>query len=216
MNRVILFKKNLEKVCRDARRADRADPDHAAPRDRPLPRASTRTTSSDSASPDRAVTRRRRLADRRCAPIARAAVGAVPVARPRSCSSTSATASRCTAQQPDARWCCRATTERGACAIVRACRDAGVPFVPRGAGTGLSGGAVAVEGGVVIECSRMDRILEVDRRGPLRGRAARRRQRRALDARSRRTASSTRPIPRASSRARSAATSPRTRAARTR
>jgi glycolate oxidase subunit GlcD len=33
--------------------------------------------------------------------------------------------------------------------------------VPRGAGTGLSGGAVAAEGGVVIECSRMDRILEV-------------------------------------------------------
>jgi glycolate oxidase subunit GlcD len=46
-------------------------------------------------------------------------------------------------------------------AVVRACRDAGVPFVPRGAGTGLSGGAVAAEGGVVIECSRMDQILEV-------------------------------------------------------
>jgi glycolate oxidase subunit GlcD len=46
-------------------------------------------------------------------------------------------------------------------AVVRACRDAGVPFVPRGAGTGLSGGAVAACGGVVIECSRLDRILEV-------------------------------------------------------
>jgi glycolate oxidase subunit GlcD len=45
--------------------------------------------------------------------------------------------------------------------VVRACRDAGVPFVPRGAGTGLSGGAVAACGGVVIECSRMDRVLEV-------------------------------------------------------
>jgi glycolate oxidase subunit GlcD len=45
--------------------------------------------------------------------------------------------------------------------VVRACREAGAPFVPRGAGTGLSGGAVAAEGGVVIECSRMDRILEV-------------------------------------------------------
>ncbi|HEX2485821.1 MAG TPA: FAD-linked oxidase C-terminal domain-containing protein [Myxococcota bacterium] len=47
-------------------------------------------------------------------------------------------------------------------AVVKACRDAGVPFVPRGAGTGLSGGAVAACGGVVIECSRMDRILELD------------------------------------------------------
>jgi glycolate oxidase subunit GlcD len=46
--------------------------------------------------------------------------------------------------------------------IVEACRAAGVSFVPRGAGTGLSGGAVASEGGVVIECSRMHRILEVN------------------------------------------------------
>jgi glycolate oxidase subunit GlcD len=46
--------------------------------------------------------------------------------------------------------------------VVGACRDAGVPFVPRGAGTGLSGGAIACEGGVIVECSRMDRILSVD------------------------------------------------------
>jgi glycolate oxidase subunit GlcD len=46
--------------------------------------------------------------------------------------------------------------------IVRACRAAGVPFVPRGAGTGLSGGATADCGAVVIECSRMNRILELD------------------------------------------------------
>ena len=46
--------------------------------------------------------------------------------------------------------------------VVRACRERGVPFVPRGAGTGLSGGATANEGAVVIECSRMNRILEVD------------------------------------------------------
>jgi glycolate oxidase subunit GlcD len=46
-------------------------------------------------------------------------------------------------------------------AVVRACRREGLPFVPRGAGTGLSGGATAVDGAVVIECSRMDRILEV-------------------------------------------------------
>ena len=46
--------------------------------------------------------------------------------------------------------------------VVRACRAAGVTFVPRGAGTGLSGGATAREGSVVIECSRLDRILEID------------------------------------------------------
>ena len=47
-------------------------------------------------------------------------------------------------------------------AVVRACREVGVPFVPRGAGTGLSGGAHPVEGSVLIECSRMDRMLEVN------------------------------------------------------
>ncbi|NRA07845.1 MAG: FAD-binding protein [Myxococcales bacterium] len=46
-------------------------------------------------------------------------------------------------------------------AVVRACRRHRVSFVPRGAGTGLSGGAVA-HAAVVIECSRMDRIREVD------------------------------------------------------
>jgi glycolate oxidase subunit GlcD len=47
-------------------------------------------------------------------------------------------------------------------AIVRACADHGVPFVPRGAGTGLSGGALATSAAVVIECSRMNRIRKVD------------------------------------------------------
>ncbi len=46
--------------------------------------------------------------------------------------------------------------------VVKACRRAGVPFVARGAGTGLSGGALALENGVVIECARMDRVLELD------------------------------------------------------
>jgi glycolate oxidase subunit GlcD len=46
--------------------------------------------------------------------------------------------------------------------VVRACRAHGVPFVPRGAGTGLSGGAIALDSGVVIECSRMNRILRID------------------------------------------------------
>ncbi len=38
----------------------------------------------------------------------------------------------------------------------------GIPMVPRGAGTGLSGGALAARGGVVVGTSRMTRILEVD------------------------------------------------------
>ncbi len=46
-------------------------------------------------------------------------------------------------------------------AIVRACSRRGVPFLPRGAGTGLSGGAVAV-GSLVVSTVRMNRILEVD------------------------------------------------------
>ena len=47
-------------------------------------------------------------------------------------------------------------------AVVAICREFGRCFVPRGAGTGLSGGAVPVEGAVVICCSRMRGILEVD------------------------------------------------------
>jgi glycolate oxidase subunit GlcD len=46
--------------------------------------------------------------------------------------------------------------------IVRACRRHRVPFVPRGAGTGLSGGALANDGAVVIECSRLNRIRALD------------------------------------------------------
>ncbi len=48
--------------------------------------------------------------------------------------------------------------------VVKACGEAGVPFLPRGAGTSLSGGCLPVGGGVVISLSRMKRILEVDTR----------------------------------------------------
>jgi glycolate oxidase len=47
-------------------------------------------------------------------------------------------------------------------AVVRLAREANLPIVPRGAGTGLSGGALPVPGCVVIALSRMKRILEVD------------------------------------------------------
>jgi glycolate oxidase subunit GlcD len=45
---------------------------------------------------------------------------------------------------------------------VRWCGKRQIPFVPRGAGTGLSGGATPVRGGLVIDTNRMRRILRVD------------------------------------------------------
>src|SRR4051794_24453149 len=47
-------------------------------------------------------------------------------------------------------------------AIVRLCARDGIPFVARGHGTGLSGGALPVAGGLVIALSRLNRILDVD------------------------------------------------------
>ncbi len=47
-------------------------------------------------------------------------------------------------------------------AIVRVCHRERIPFVARGSGTGLSGGALPVEEGIVISLARMNRILEVD------------------------------------------------------
>ena len=47
-------------------------------------------------------------------------------------------------------------------AAVRVCAEHRVPFVARGAGTGLSGGALPVADGVVISLARLKRVLEVD------------------------------------------------------
>src|SRR6266568_3606852 len=47
-------------------------------------------------------------------------------------------------------------------AVVRACAGGGVPFVARGSGTGLSGGALPRADGVLIVTARMRRIIEVD------------------------------------------------------
>jgi glycolate oxidase len=47
-------------------------------------------------------------------------------------------------------------------AVVRACIEHRVPVVPRGAGTGLSGGANAIDGGIVLTLDRMDRVLRID------------------------------------------------------
>lgn len=46
-------------------------------------------------------------------------------------------------------------------ATLRTCSALGVPVVPRGAGTGLAGGANGTEGTVVLSVARMDRIVEV-------------------------------------------------------
>jgi glycolate oxidase len=48
--------------------------------------------------------------------------------------------------------------------VVRYANRVGLPIVPRGAGTGLSGGALAVKGGIVLATTRMNRIVWVDTR----------------------------------------------------
>ena len=53
------------------------------------------------------------------------------------------------------------TTEQVSGIVKIAC-EYGVPFLPRGAGTGLSGGALAAEGGIIIEMQKMNRILSID------------------------------------------------------
>ena len=53
------------------------------------------------------------------------------------------------------------TTEQVA-AVVRCCAELGVPFIARGSGTGLSGGALAEQEAVVIATSRMRKVLAVD------------------------------------------------------
>src|SRR5438045_8639865 len=47
-------------------------------------------------------------------------------------------------------------------AVVAACHRAEVPWVARGSGTGLSGGSLPIEGGVVIWLARLRRLLRVD------------------------------------------------------
>jgi glycolate oxidase len=47
-------------------------------------------------------------------------------------------------------------------AVIKAAKQANVPIVPRGSGTGLAGGAVPAEGGIVLSLARLDRILKID------------------------------------------------------
>jgi glycolate oxidase len=47
-------------------------------------------------------------------------------------------------------------------ACIRACRDTGVPFVARGSGTGLSGGALPVVTGALIVTAKLNRVIDID------------------------------------------------------
>ena len=48
-------------------------------------------------------------------------------------------------------------------AIMKLANRHRIPVTPRGAGSGLSGGAVPIHGGIVLLCDRMNRIIEIDR-----------------------------------------------------
>ncbi|MDR3678946.1 MAG: FAD-linked oxidase C-terminal domain-containing protein [Flavipsychrobacter sp.] len=56
------------------------------------------------------------------------------------------------------------TDTEGVSAILKYCNEQQIPVTPRGAGTGLSGGALPVRGGVVLDMRRFDKILNVDTR----------------------------------------------------
>jgi len=56
-----------------------------------------------------------------------------------------------------------ATTEE-VVAVVKLCKRLKLPIIPRGAGTSLSGAVLAVDGGVMIALTRMNRVLNIDAR----------------------------------------------------
>ncbi len=58
----------------------------------------------------------------------------------------------------------RPSSEEEICAIMSFCNEHLIPVTPRGAGTGLSGGALPTHGGVVVSTARLNRILEIDER----------------------------------------------------
>ncbi len=56
----------------------------------------------------------------------------------------------------------RATSAQQVSEVFKLANSERVPVTPRGAGYGLSGGAVAVEGGIVLSLEKMNRVLEID------------------------------------------------------
>lgn len=57
----------------------------------------------------------------------------------------------------------RATSAQQVSGVFKLANRERVPVTPRGAGYGLSGGAVAVQGGIVLSLEKMNRILEIDK-----------------------------------------------------
>src|SRR5512143_3060847 len=55
-------------------------------------------------------------------------------------------------------------TEDQVRAVLRVCHDLQVPLVARGAGTGLSGGAMPCANGIVLSRAKLNRIIEIDPR----------------------------------------------------
>ncbi len=53
-------------------------------------------------------------------------------------------------------------TEAQAVEVIKVCRDLQVPIVPRGAGTGLSGGAMPISQGLVLSLAKLKKIVHVD------------------------------------------------------
>jgi alkyldihydroxyacetonephosphate synthase len=56
----------------------------------------------------------------------------------------------------------RPADEDGVAAVLRFANERGLPIVPRGGGSGSQGGAVPMEGGILLDLTRLDRIVEVD------------------------------------------------------
>jgi glycolate oxidase len=55
-----------------------------------------------------------------------------------------------------------ASTTDQVAGVIKVAAENKIPVVPRGAGTGLSGGAVTIRGGIALQVTRMRRILEID------------------------------------------------------
>jgi len=58
----------------------------------------------------------------------------------------------------------RAQSAQDVAAVLKICNENDVPVTPRGAGTGVTGGAVAVDGGIVLSMEKLNRIIEIDAR----------------------------------------------------
>ncbi|HUE76056.1 MAG TPA: FAD-binding protein, partial [Chloroflexota bacterium] len=54
------------------------------------------------------------------------------------------------------------TTAEQVAALVRLCNAEHIPYTPRGAGTGLSGGCIPADGGILVGFSKLNRIVEID------------------------------------------------------